>query len=165
MAELQKGRLFIPCGGGVEELLAAELRELLPAVEQEATRGGVALLGATLLDAMRVNLWSRLATRVLVELGHGPYRDEADLYALARDLYWEAWLTPQHTFRVDVSSRKSPLQTHPRPAAPSTTPAAAAAPWPSRRRRSPAASPPAASAASRSSGSCPSSPSPPTGSV
>jgi putative N6-adenine-specific DNA methylase len=107
---MQQGRLFIPCGGGVEPLLAAELRALLPEVRQEASRGGVALLNATLLDAQRVNLWSRLATRVLVELGHGPYRDEADLYALARDLYWEAWLTPQQTFRIDVTARQSPLQ-------------------------------------------------------
>ncbi len=110
MAEMQKGRLFVPCGGGVEPLLAEELRVLLPAVEQENGRGGVALLGATLLDAMRINLHSRLATRVLVELAHGPYRDERDLYELARDVYWEAWLTPQQTFRVDVTARQSPLQ-------------------------------------------------------
>ena len=96
--ELQKGRLFLPCAGGVEPLLAAELQDLLPGVAQEAVRGGVALLGATLLDAMRCNLHSRLATRVLVELAHGPYQDERDLYELARDVYWEAWLTPRNTF-------------------------------------------------------------------
>jgi putative N6-adenine-specific DNA methylase len=110
MAELQKGRLFLPCAGGVEPLLAAELRELLPDVEQEASRGGVALVGATLIDAMRCNLHSRLATRVLIELAHGPYRDEADLYQLASELYWEAWLTPQQTLRIDVTARQSPLQ-------------------------------------------------------
>ncbi|MBN8506323.1 MAG: class I SAM-dependent RNA methyltransferase [Burkholderiales bacterium] len=109
MAELQKGRLFVPCAGGVEPLLAEELRTLLPEVTQEKSRGGVALVGATLLDAMRINLWSRLATRVLVELGHGPCRDETELYEFARDLYWEAWITPQQTLRVDVSSRNSPL--------------------------------------------------------
>jgi putative N6-adenine-specific DNA methylase len=110
MSELQKGRLFVPCGGGIEPLLAEELKALLPSVAQEAARGGVALLGATLLDAMRINLHSRLATRVLVELAHGPYRDEADLYALAREVFWESWLTPDQTFRVDVSARQSPLQ-------------------------------------------------------
>lgn len=109
MAELQKGRLFIPCPGGVEPLLAEELRALLPTVAQEKARGGVALVGATLLDAQRINLWSRLATRVLVELGHAPCRDEGELYAFARDIYWEAWITPQQTLRVDVSSRNSPL--------------------------------------------------------
>lgn len=108
--ELQKGRLFVPCGGGVEPLLAEELRALLPEVAQELGRGGVALVQATLLDAMRINLHSRLATRVLVELAHGPYRDERDLYELAREVYWEAWLTPQQTFRVDVTARQSPLQ-------------------------------------------------------
>jgi putative N6-adenine-specific DNA methylase len=110
MTALQKGRLFIPCAGGVEPLLAEELRALLPQVPQEAARGGVALTQATLLDALRINLWSRLATRVLVELGHAPYRDEHDLYDFARGLYWEAWIGPQQTLRVDVTARKSPLQ-------------------------------------------------------
>ena len=110
MTSLQKGRLFIPCAGGVEPLLAEELRALLPQVPQEAARGGVALTQATLLDALRINLWSRLATRVLVELGHAPYRDEHDLYDFARGLYWEAWIGPQQTLRVDVTARKSPLQ-------------------------------------------------------
>lgn len=105
-----KGRLFLPCGGGVEPLLAAELKALLPEVRQEVGRGGVALIGATLQDAMRCNLHSRLATRVLVELAHGPYRDEADLYALAHEVYWEAWLTPRQTLAVDVTARQSPLQ-------------------------------------------------------
>ena len=100
-----KGRLFLPCGGGVEPLLAAELKALLPDVQQQVGRGGVALLDATLVDAMRCNLHSRLATRVLVELAHGPYRDETDLYALARDVYWEAWLTPRQTLAVDVTAR------------------------------------------------------------
>jgi putative N6-adenine-specific DNA methylase len=110
MAEEQRGRLFLPCGGGIEPLLAAEVAALLSGAQLETTRGGVAVLQATLQDAMRLNLHSRIATRVLVELMHGPYRDEQDLYALARDVYWEAWLTPQHTFRIDVSSRQSPLQ-------------------------------------------------------
>ena len=59
--------------------------------------------------AMRLNLESRLATRVLWPLADGPYRDEHDLYALARRVPWALWITPAQTLKVDVSARRSPL--------------------------------------------------------
>lgn len=104
-----QGRLFLPCGAGVEALLADEVRGLLQGPHIEAQRGGVAVVGARLQDVLVLNLHSRLATRVLVELAHGPYRDERDLYAMAANVAWEAWLTPEQTLRVDVSARRSPL--------------------------------------------------------
>lgn len=100
--------LFLPCPSGVEELLLAEVRAL--GLKGEAARGGVRLAKASLVDAMKLNLHSRLATRVLVELAHGPYRDEADLYSLAWKIDWNDWLTPQHRFRVDCTARQSPLK-------------------------------------------------------
>ncbi len=100
--------LFLPCAGGVEALLADEVQRITgqPA---EATRGGVWLRGDE-LAAMRLNLHSRLATRVLWPLADGPYRDEHDLYALARRVPWERWITPEQTLRVDVSAMRSPLR-------------------------------------------------------
>ncbi|MBL8326373.1 MAG: class I SAM-dependent RNA methyltransferase [Rubrivivax sp.] len=74
----------------------------------EAGRGGVYVEG-TLATAMRLNLDSRLATRVLWPLAEGPYRDEHDLYELARQVPWTLWITPAQTLRVDVSARRSPL--------------------------------------------------------
>ncbi|MGE5115523.1 MAG: THUMP domain-containing class I SAM-dependent RNA methyltransferase, partial [Betaproteobacteria bacterium] len=71
-------------------------------------RGGVAVDG-TLADALHVNLESRLAQRVLLEVGHGRYRDEHDLYALARRVDWPRWITPQQTLKVDVTAQRSPL--------------------------------------------------------
>ena len=67
------------------------------------------MVDARLSDVLRLNLHSRLATRVLVELAHGPYRDERDLYELAYGVAWDAWLTPDDTLRVDVSQRGSTL--------------------------------------------------------
>jgi putative N6-adenine-specific DNA methylase len=104
------GRLFLPCGAGIEPLLADEVRALLPQGQVEAQRGGVAVVNARLDDVLVLNLHSRLATRVLVELAHGPYRDERDLYELAYSVAWEAWVGPEQTLRVDVSQRGSPLQ-------------------------------------------------------
>ncbi|MBL8347552.1 MAG: hypothetical protein JNN03_19105, partial [Rubrivivax sp.] len=75
--------LFLPCPQGVEGLLVDEVRGLLgPDALVEAGRGGAFATGDS-LAAMRLNLESRLATRVLWPLAEGPYRDELDLYALA----------------------------------------------------------------------------------
>jgi putative N6-adenine-specific DNA methylase len=101
--------LFLPCAAGVEPLLADEIRALLPAAAVQAVRGGVTLSGGP-PEVMVVNLESRLAQRVLIEVGARPYRAEQDLYELARALDWSAWLTPRHTLRVDVTAHRSPLK-------------------------------------------------------
>jgi putative N6-adenine-specific DNA methylase len=101
--------LFLPCPGGVEDLLAEEVRRLLPGTRVDAVRGGVALHGDALV-VMTLNLESRLAQRVLVEVAAGDYRSEADLYELARRVDWGAWLTPRHTLRVDTTAQRSPLR-------------------------------------------------------
>jgi putative N6-adenine-specific DNA methylase len=57
-----------------------------------------------------VNLHSRLASRVLWRLAAGAYRDETDLYELARAVTWEAHFTASQTLRVDVTATRSPLR-------------------------------------------------------
>jgi putative N6-adenine-specific DNA methylase len=47
---------------------------------------------------------------VLWPLAAGPYGDEHELYALARGVDWPAWIRPEQTLKVDVSARRSPLQ-------------------------------------------------------
>ncbi len=99
--------LFLPCPGGVEALLAEEVLRITGS-QAEATRGGVWVEGDE-RTAMQLNLESRLATRVLWPLTDGAYRDEHDLYDLARRVAWEHWITPEQTLRVDVSAMRSPL--------------------------------------------------------
>jgi putative N6-adenine-specific DNA methylase len=101
--------LFLPCAAGVEALLADEVRRVLPAAHVRPARGGVALDGEA-LDVMTLNLESRLAQRVLMEVAHGPYRDENDVYELARGVEWTQWMTAQHTLRVDTTAQRSPLR-------------------------------------------------------
>ena len=102
--------LFLPCAQGVESFLAEECRRLLGAdariVEQ---RGGISVRGDE-VTAMRLNLESRLAQRVLWPLAHGPYRHELELYELARTVDWMAWITPRQTLRVDTTAQRSPLK-------------------------------------------------------
>ena len=102
-------RLFLPCAGGAVTLLADEIRRLLPGSRLDVQRGGVGLQ-ANIIDTMRLNLESRLAQRVLLEVAEGAYRDEGDLYALARTVDWPHWLTPRETLKVDTTAQRSPLR-------------------------------------------------------
>jgi putative N6-adenine-specific DNA methylase len=101
--------LFLPCAAGVEALLAEEIERILPKARVHESRGGVALEGDP-LEVMTLNLESRLAQRVLVEVAHGSYRDEHDVHELARTVEWGEWITPQHTLRVDTTAHRSPLK-------------------------------------------------------
>jgi len=102
--------LFLPCAGGVEALLADEAMAILgPGTSGTLERGGIALRGDA-RAVMALNLESRLAQRVLVRVAHGRYRSEDDLYALARQVPWQAWISPRDTFKVDVTAQRSPLR-------------------------------------------------------
>jgi len=105
----QRLRLYLPCAAGVEPLLLDEAARLLPGAPLRSGRGGVGVV-ADAAGLMALNLGSRLAQRVLIEVATGPYRDEADLYALAHRIDWPHWITPQHTLRVDVTARASRLR-------------------------------------------------------
>ena len=104
-------QLFLPCAAGVEGFLADEVHALtgLTGHDLLVGRGGV-LLSASWREALRLNLHSRLAQRVLVQLQQRPYRSEADLYALASDVAWELWFAPQQSFKVEVTAQHSPLK-------------------------------------------------------
>jgi putative N6-adenine-specific DNA methylase len=101
--------LFLPCAVGVEDLLADECRRLLPGAPVETGRAGVSVAGGA-PEAMRLNLGSRLAQRVLWPVAHGPYRDEHDLYELGLSVRWTDWITPRQTLRVDTTAQRSPLK-------------------------------------------------------
>ena len=67
-------------------------------------RGGVRVQRAAWGDVMRLNLASRLAQRVLIEVAHGRCRDARALYALAAAVPWERWFEVQRSFRVDATA-------------------------------------------------------------
>ena len=103
--------LFLPCAAGVEGYLAAEVERItgVPQAQMNASRGGVELPGSW-RDAMKLNLHSRLAQRVLVRLAQRPYRDEQGVYDAAASVAWEIWLTPQQTIKVEITAQHSPLK-------------------------------------------------------
>jgi putative N6-adenine-specific DNA methylase len=107
---------FCPCPRGLEIALAEELNEIAqqnaPAVTLKVhtqVPGGVHCSGL-LTDAYRINLHSRIASRVLLRLAHGSYKNENDIYDMALAQQWEDWFQVSHTIRVDVTAIKSPLR-------------------------------------------------------
>ncbi len=71
--------------------------------------GGVHCSG-DLTDSYRINLHSRIASRVLMRIAHQSYNNENDIYDLVLAQEWENWFTYDHTIRVDVTAVKSPLR-------------------------------------------------------
>ena len=100
-------QLFLPCAAGVENLLATEIKQVT-GIDGKAWRAGVQLQGSW-REALQLNLHSRLAQRVLIELQHGNYRSEQDLYNAAASVAWEIWFTPAQTFKVEITAQHSPL--------------------------------------------------------
>jgi putative N6-adenine-specific DNA methylase len=101
-------KLFLPCAAGVEDMLADEVQRITGEPLAFKARGGVGVK-ASWRDAMRLNLHSRLSQRVLVQLWHGGYRSEQDLYNAASEIAWEIWFTPAQTIKVEITAQHSPL--------------------------------------------------------
>lgn len=102
-------QLFLPCAAGVEDFLATEVGRITGGHAVARPRAGVSL-AASWRDALKLNLHSRLAQRVLVQLWHGPCLSEQALYNAAGEVAWEIWFTPQQTFKVEVTAQHSPFK-------------------------------------------------------
>ncbi len=104
---------FCPCPRGLEAALAEELGEI--ALSSTTLKihtqvpGGVHCSGV-LADAYRINLHSRIASRVLMRMANCSYKNENDIYDLTLAQSWENWFGVHHTIRVDVTAVKSPLR-------------------------------------------------------
>ena len=101
-------RCFAPCPRGLEALLLQELTAL-GAADLRQTEGGVGFSGA-LAVLYRANLESRIASRILLEVAHVPYRNEQDIYVAACAIPWPQWFPPSRTIKVKTSAQHCPLK-------------------------------------------------------
>ncbi len=99
---------FATCPRGLEALLEAELQGV-GAKEIKPTDGGVAFAGE-LGVCYSANLHSRIATRILMQVGQGKYATEDDLYQAAYKINWPNWFDVKHDFMVKVTGVKCPLK-------------------------------------------------------
>jgi putative N6-adenine-specific DNA methylase len=98
----------------MEQALADELAEIAQTTGSTSLKvhnqvpGGVHCSG-TDTDAYRINLHSRIASRVLLRIANRTYANENDIYDLVLEQPWEDWFSVDHTIRVDITAIKSPL--------------------------------------------------------
>ena len=108
MSDPSPTAFFAPCPRGLEGALADELRALGAGVT--ATPPGGVRFEGDVRTGMAANLHSRIASRVLQQVAHAPYRSEDDLYRLARDTAWERWHAPLASLRVDTTAIGAPVR-------------------------------------------------------
>jgi putative N6-adenine-specific DNA methylase len=99
---------FSTCPRGLEEVLSQEI-QALGGQEIRSTPGGVECQGPFSL-CYRLNLESRIASRILWRVGQGWYRDEEDLYRLASCLPWPEYFSVDCHIKVRIIAQHSPLQ-------------------------------------------------------
>ena len=101
-------RCFAPCPRGLEALLQQELAAI-GATDIRQAEGGVGFSG-NLSTIYRANLESRIASRILLEVAHSPYRHEQDIYVAACSIPWPQWFHPSRTIKVKTSAQHCPLK-------------------------------------------------------
>ena len=99
---------FTTCPRGLETLLAEDLAGA--GGKDIATVPGGAGCNGSLETGYRINLESRIATRVLWRAARGAYRSEAEIYQLAYDVDWSRLFSVDRSIRVYVTAIRSPLK-------------------------------------------------------
>lgn len=99
---------FAPCPRGLEAILHSDL-EAMGAQKVKSTDGGVHFFGDWEL-CYRVNLASRVASRVLWRVSTSKYANEQDIYQAAFKMHWQNWFDVSNTIRVHVTAIRCPLK-------------------------------------------------------
>ena len=102
-----KHRFFASCPRGLERVLEEEFHSIGISVTRR-TDGGVGF-DAPWSSMYWVNLQTRMASRVLLEVGQSQYQTEEDVYRAANAVSWPDWFTASHTIKVKVSARRCSL--------------------------------------------------------
>lgn len=103
-----QNQYFATCPRGLEALLLQELKQS-GARDLKGTDGGASFSG-DLSVCYRANLHSRVATRILMQVGRGQYAHEDDLYQGAFKIHWPNWFDVKHSMMVKVTAVRSPLK-------------------------------------------------------
>lgn len=106
-AEVETFPIFASCPQGLEDALSAELQAL--GFDDAVSASAGCRFRTDWTGVMRANLYSRLATRILMQVAHAPVTTEDDVFKLALHTSWERWFGPDHTLRVDTSAIRSPM--------------------------------------------------------
>ncbi|MEH6453521.1 MAG: bifunctional 23S rRNA (guanine(2069)-N(7))-methyltransferase RlmK/23S rRNA (guanine(2445)-N(2))-methyltransferase RlmL, partial [Psychromonas sp.] len=99
---------FIPTAKGLAPLLEVELKEM--GIENsKQMNGGVSFKG-TLEEGYKVCLWSRFASRVLLQLSEFKVLNSLDLYLGCSNIPWETHFDVDQTFSIDFSGSNDEIR-------------------------------------------------------
>jgi putative N6-adenine-specific DNA methylase len=93
---------------GLEPLLTNELISF-GATALKNVNAGVQFT-ASLDIIMKSNLHSRIASRIMIQVGFGGYRHEEDIYSLAKKIKWDEWFHVGNSIKVSTSAIRSPFK-------------------------------------------------------
>jgi putative N6-adenine-specific DNA methylase len=99
---------FAPCPRGLEAVLHSDLAAM-GAQQVRSTEGGVHFSGDWPL-CYRVNLESRVASRILWRVKETQYCTEQDIYQAVFALQWQRWFDVTHTIRVNTTAIRCALK-------------------------------------------------------
>lgn len=101
--------IVLTCPRGLESILTTEIATIV-GKNAIVGNGFVRLENGTIEDIYRLNLHSRVASKVLLQVAHSPYRNEDDIYRTAKSVAWFLWFGVRRTFKISIESMGSPLK-------------------------------------------------------
>jgi putative N6-adenine-specific DNA methylase len=99
---------FATTNKGLESLLKTEIESL--GAESCVVVNAGAQFQADLNTIMKINLHSRLASRVMLQVAFGGYRYEDDIYNICHKIKWHEWFHVGNSLKVTTTAINSPLK-------------------------------------------------------
>lgn len=93
---------------GIEILLAEELTEL--GADNVSQKPEGIYFTANYKTAYDICLRTRLATRVLLTIGHGPAKNKSELFATASAIDWQQHFACHHSFAIDFVGKSDEIR-------------------------------------------------------
>jgi len=103
-----KSNYFASCPRGLESLLVKELEALKINVPKQVD-GGVEF-SSSMEQMYRINITSRVATRVMMRIKKGTYETEEDLYRAALEIDWSEHFDISNSIKLSTTGVKCPLK-------------------------------------------------------
>ena len=94
---------FAVCANGLEDSLLSELKTFHGLKCIKKNKGGISFRTKPELIC-KLNLWARIPSRILIQLGKTQIENADELLNFAQRIVWEQWFTPLNSFRIDVNS-------------------------------------------------------------
>lgn len=94
---------FAVCANGLEDCLINELNTFQGVECIKKNKGGVNF-NANAEVICKLNLWARIPSRILIQLGKTQIKNADELLEFALRINWGKWFLPTNSFRIDVNS-------------------------------------------------------------